>query len=394
MNYLSFISLFCGGVAFAFLIWIVVPAPHYRLFEVAVAAGEWSLYFGALGLAGAALGLLAVARGGGVHVPAWLAVGLGTMALALSLVPPLSARGVARDHSLKLSLREYIGSGDAESATQGLIERTISFAQHGDTRLDLDVYRAGGGQHRPAIIVVHGGAWSGGDKGDYPRWNRWLARQGFVVFDVQYRLAQPNWQTATGDVKCAVGWVRQHADEFGVDPARLALLGRSAGGHLALLAAYTARAPELPPSCDAPDTSVRAVVSLYGATDLLWGYRHPANQRVLDGPGKIRGFLGGTPETAGDRFRLLSPVAQVASDSPPTLLIHGGRDQLVGPEHTARLTQRLVEFGVPHRALLVPYAQHAFDYNFNGWGSQLTRAVLLDFLRRHLRDGAQTALVG
>ena len=95
---------------------------------------------------------------------------------------------------------------------------------------------------RPAIIVIHGGSWSSGDKSDFPRWNGWLVEHGFAIFDIQYRLApQPNWQTATSDVKCAIGWVKRNADHYGVDPDRIALLGRSAGGHLALLAAYTSR---------------------------------------------------------------------------------------------------------------------------------------------------------
>ncbi|HEY0082689.1 MAG TPA: alpha/beta hydrolase, partial [Pyrinomonadaceae bacterium] len=203
--------------------------------------------------------------------------------------------------------------------------------------------------------------------------------------DVDYRLApQPNWQTATGDVKCAVGWVRANAARFAVDPARVALLGRSAGGHLALLAAYSNGEAALPPSCDAPDAGVRAVVSLYGPTDLKWGYEHPANRRVLDGPGKIRNFTGGTPASAPEVIRLASATTYINSDSPPTLLFHGGRDQLVGERHMTLLTEKLSQHNVAHRALLIPYAQHAYDYNFDGWGSQLTRPLLLSFLQEHL----------
>jgi len=384
LYFLSVLALLCSAVAFLFTVWIILPAPHYRLFEVAVAASEWSLWFGLLALAGVCLTLPTLFAKGGTAV-AWLAVVCGVAAIALSLVPPLSALRVARENDLDLSLRQYF-SGVNAAKSEGISRQTRTYAAPGGRALDLDVYRSANtvAAKRPAVVVVHGGSWSAGDKSDYPRWNEWLAGQGFIVFDIQYRLEQPNWQTATGDVKCAVGWVKQHSGEFGVDAGKIILFGRSAGAHLALLAAYTVNNPELPSSCAASVTSVRAVVSFYGATDLLWGYEHPANERVLDGPAKIRNFLGGTPEEAPERFELLSPVMHVNANSPPTLLFHGGRDQLVRDEHTARLAQKLQAAGVPHRAVSLPYAQHAFDYNFDGWGSQIARQVIRDFFRRYL----------
>jgi acetyl esterase/lipase len=240
-------------------------------------------------------------------------------------------------------------------------------------------------QRRPAVIVVHGGSWSGGDKTDFPQWDQWLAQQGFAVFDIQYRLGpQPNWQTATADVKCAIGWVKRNAAQYGVDAERIAILGRSAGGHLALLAAYTADEPSLPPSCEASDTSVRAVISLYGPADLVWGYNNPANPDVIDGPGTLRRFLGGTPETAAEAFQIASPITHVQPNTPPTLLFHGSRDQLVGQRHAELLSDQLTQANVPHHTVFIPYGQHGFDYNFYGWGSQIMQPVLLDFLQTYV----------
>jgi acetyl esterase/lipase len=378
-------ALLCGGLATLFTIWIVVPALSFTLFEVAVGASEWSLWFGAAGLAGAALSLAALAAGS--RRAAWAALSLGVAAAVLSLIPPLDAWRVARANRVELSLRQYLfGSPDNQA---GSIERaTETFAAVAGQTLKLDVYLLHSTETklRPAIVVVHGGAWSGGERSDYPRWNEWLARRGYAVFDIDYRIApQPNWQTATADVKCAVNWVKANAGRFAVDPARIALLGRSAGGHLALLAAYSTDEGALPPGCgDATGTSVRAVVSLYGPTDLKWGYEHPANQRVLDGPGVIRDFVGGTPASAPEAIRLASATTHVQAQTPPTLLLHGGRDQLVDDHHLTLLREKLSQHAVPHRALLIPYAQHGFDYNFDGWGSQLTRPLLLDFLREHL----------
>jgi len=377
-------AFLCGGLATLFTMWIVVPAPSFTLFQVAVGASEWSLWFGAAGLAGAGLSLLA--RAAGSRRAAWVALSPGVLAVGLSLIPPFAGWRVARENDIALSPGQYFfGSPDNRSAS---VERTTeTFATVEGQTLKLDVYLPGSKETtlRAAVIVVHGGSWSAGERSDYPLWNEWLAGQGYAVFDVDYRLApQPNWQTATGDVKCAVGWVKANAGKFAVDPARVALLGRSAGGHLALLAAYSTNESALPPSCAAPDASVRAVVSLYAPTDLKWGYEHPANRRVLDGPGKIRDFTGGTPASAPETIRLASATTHVKAQSPPTLLFHGGRDQLVSDRHMTLLTERLSQHNVPHRALLIPYAQHAFDYNFDGWGSQLARPIILDFLSTHL----------
>jgi acetyl esterase/lipase len=236
----------------------------------------------------------------------------------------------------------------------------------------------------PAVIVVHGGGWSTGDKGEAPMSSRWLSRQGFAVFDVQYRLQpQPNWKTATGDVKCAIGWVKDKAAQVGVNvnPARITLLGRSAGGHLALLAAYTAGDEQLPPSCPARDTRVSAVAGYYAPTDLVWGYGLPANPNVYDTSGRLRDFLGGTPETAPEAFRQASIVNRVTRQAPRTLMVHGGRDQFVSPQHIDRLRPFLQAAGVPFESLVIPYGQHGFDYIHGGLSGQLAEAALVRFLR-------------
>jgi acetyl esterase/lipase len=381
-------ALLCSGLAAFFTIWIVVPAPAYKLFEVAVGASEWSLWFGALGLAGAALSLLALAAGS--RWPAWVALSLGVAAVALASIPPLDAWRVARENRIELSLREYL-SGSSKSPLASVERTTETFAAVEGQTLKLDVYlsRVKAETLLPAIIVVHGGSWNAGERSDYPRWNEWLAREGYAVFDIDYRIApQPNWQTATGDVKCAVSWVKANASRYRVDAGRVVLLGRSAGGHLALLAAYSTGEAALPTSCasTAPDSSVRAVISFYAPTDLRWGYEHPANERVLDGSGKIRALIGGTPDSAAAAFSRASVTSHVNRQSPPTLLFHGGHDQLVRDENMSLLTERLRQQQVSHRAVFIPYAQHAFDYNFNGWGSQIARHLISQFLSAHLES--------
>jgi acetyl esterase/lipase len=211
------------------------------------------------------------------------------------------------------------------------------------------------------------------------------------VFDIDYRLApQPNYSTATGDVKCAVLWVKKHAVEFKISTERIAVLGRSAGAHLALLAAYSAGDARLPSTCSENEISenIRAVVSFYAPTDLPWAYDNPANRLVIDGPATLIRFLGGSPHESDElreRFVLASPVAHVSSRTPPTLLIHGGQDQLIRSENMTRLAAKLKEANAPHKTIFIPYAQHGFDYNFNGFGAQIAQSEILDFLHENTK---------
>lgn len=375
------LALLCCTSATLLAIWIVIP--YYPLWTIALAASEWSLWLGILATTGMLLGAVARALGSGWALPA--TVGLGLPALILALLPLAQALPVARQHGAELSLGRYLWGW--RSPPTGSPPQTVTFATVDGQPLALDIYQPAtpAPGPRPAIVVVHGGSWNSGDKSDFPQWNNWLVQQGYTIFDVQYRITpQPNWQTATGDVKCAVGWVRQHAAQYNLDPQRIALLGRSAGAHLALLAAYTAQESALPPSCPVDDTSVKAVIDLYGPSDLQWGYYATADENGENGSPVTQSFLGGTPRAVPSAYTIGSPINHVQAATPPTLLLHGGRDQLVSQRHSEMLVDRLQAANVPHQAVYLAYGQHGFDYNFNGWSAQITQSVLRQFLQTYL----------
>ncbi len=399
LNVLSFVL---SATALLATIWIIVPAPFYNVWLLSILASEWSLLFGVLALFGIAAGFAARAASRKLR---FVSVAMGVFAVLLSLYPVFSAYSTAQKQGISLSLRRYFAGftnfKNNDSAQTKLLDyttHTFVNAERNELRLDAylppDNIEANGA----GIIVVHSGSWNAGERNEFPQWNEWFARQGFAVFDIDYRLApQPNYVTATGDVKCAVNWVKRHSSKFGISPDRIALLGRSAGGHLALLAAYSAGDSRLPSSCQnsnidfdiSPNENVRAVVSFYAPTDLLWSYDHPANRFVIDGPATLRRFLGGNPhesEEMRQRFLLASPVNHVNPLAPPTLLVHGGQDQLVSDKNAELLDAKLGEAHVPHKLLFIPYAQHGFDYNFNGWGSQIVQTVMRDFLGENTKE--------
>ena len=381
-----------SAIAFLSAIWIVIPAPSSYLWLFAVAASEWSLWIAALALASFIpnIYILVTRQSGKLTVASLILAGL---ALIVSLYPLASSLAAARANDVTLSpLRYFAAINRLGSPNYPINQSTYTYATVDGQALKLDVYLPTrvSPNNGASVIVVHGGSWSGGVRSDFPQWNNRLAEMGFTIFDIDYRLEQPNYLTATGDVKCAVGWVQQHAIEFKIDSERIALMGRSAGAQLALLAAYSSDDKRLPSSCPEITASgnVRAVISLYGPTDLLWAYDNPANQMVIDGPQTLSNFLGGNPHSSDeirDRYILASPISHINAATPPTLIIHGAHDQLVRPENLQLLDQKLNAANIPHRTVILPYAQHGFDYNINGWGSQIMERVMLDFIKEHTK---------
>jgi acetyl esterase/lipase len=384
LSVVLFLGVVLAIAAAAVAALIVVPAPSNQLAMAAILAGEKSFVIIAVAILASILAFIG-SRPGAARGLAALAVLLSLAAIVLALSPAAQALRLASERRVDLDFARYLRSS-IDTLGPIAAPKTVTYATVDGVKLGLDVYVASGSGSKgpsPAVLVAHGGGWSAGEKGDASLFSQMLAAHGYTVFDIQYRLApQPNWKTATGDVKCAVGWVKQHASgpDWNIDPKRLTLLGRSAGGHLALLTAYTPGDPKLPPSCDAPDTTVESVIDFYGPADLAWGYDHPANLRAYDILGKLTGFTGGTPSTAGDLYRLLSPTSRATAAAPRTLIIHGGRDQLVAFHSSELLADRLRELGVPCDTLFIPFAQHGFDFIFGGFSEQIAEQVVLRFL--------------
>lgn len=242
-----------------------------------------------------------------------------------------------------------------------------------------------------AVVYLHGSAWHFLDKdwGTRPFF-RHLAGQGHVVLDVAYTLA-PKAQLApmVADVRRAVLWMKTHAARHGIRPDRIVLMGGSSGGHLALLAAYTADHPALRPPDVTGDASVRAVVSYYGTVDLrathldiseldqrgaerFWpllvraGLVPPVGQPLRTSQ-LIPSLIGGPPEAQGALYDLGSPIYHVRAGLPPTLLLQGAHDTGMRAEHTRRLYRALRTAGTPAVYVEYPATEHAFDLFMQRW---------------------------
>jgi acetyl esterase/lipase len=235
------------------------------------------------------------------------------------------------------------------------------------------------------LVYLHGSGWhyASKDFGSRPFF-RHLAAEGHTILDVDYGLAPgTDLVGMVGDVKLAVAWMKGHAQELGIRPDRIVLMGGSAGGHLALLAAYTPNHPVLDP-VDTGDTSVRAVVSYYGPPDLKAQFERFEELPGLTGHTWLErrfttflearfGFevvpvhrllpnlLGGTPTEAPALYDLGSPAKHVGPHCPPTLLLQGTHDFSGAASEVHKLHESLRAAGCTCLLLELPETEHGFD---------------------------------
>jgi acetyl esterase/lipase len=270
------------------------------------------------------------------------------------------------------------------SETHELTEDVV-YAHTDGIPLRFDHYRplrAGG--LAPAVVFVHGGAWTYGDPSQAAGNALHLARHGIATVAISYRLAPAHrFPAPVDDVRHGLRWVRAHADELGIDPDRIALVGLSAGAHLAMLAhlapGITELAPDLPPELHDVPEDVRALALHYGPYDLTRSRPFPDG---IDPAGELLGPRRNDPAWV----RLASPVFHAAHAAAPVLLIHGTADAVVSYRESVRMHEALAAAGKPSELLLLEGAPHAFQTEWRGEANRRANAAMDAFLDRHLRS--------
>jgi acetyl esterase/lipase len=240
----------------------------------------------------------------------------------------------------------------------------ITYANHDGVELAGDLYLPKGAKAAAALVAVHGGGWVQGVRAAFQYWGPYLASRGIAVFSVSYRLAVKGkmFPQAVQDVLAGVQFVRGKAGEFGIDPARIGLMGASAGGHLAALAAlsgkkFTGGYPQDPFASTSAE--VKALIGVYGVYDLAAMWTTYQLQGGLDN--NIQKFLGAPPMENRQLYFDASPIsyATFASNKIGVLLATGTADDLVDPkEHTQPLMLALKQAGFFVRPCVVQGAPH------------------------------------
>ena len=293
---------------------------------------------------------------------------------------------------------------------------TLTIKVVGGCPVQADVYRPSGDAARPAIVWLHGGALIFGSRDQInPAQRDLYLNAGYAVVAVGYRLApEARLPEILEDIRDAMDWIRgDRARGLGIDPGRLAVVGHSAGGYLALMAGCLVR------------PSPQALIAFYGYGDIVgeW-YTHPdpfycqqplvphaeayaaVGGRPLSGVGgedgarRFRFYLycrqrglwptevvGHDPRIEPQAFEPYCPLRNVTRGYPPTLLLHGDRDTDVPYAQSSLMAAELARVGVAHELVTIPGGEHGFDREMQN--PIVARAFdrVLSFLRVTLRDG-------
>jgi acetyl esterase/lipase len=244
--------------------------------------------------------------------------------------------------------------------------KNLTYAMHDGVALPMDLYLPRDVAAKatvapmPVILWLPGGGWFECNKETAP-W--FYAKHGFAIAAINYRTSDQHPAPANvHDCKAAVRWLRMHAPEYGLDPDRIGVWGKSAGGHLALMLAFTPDHPELDRATYGVSSRVQAACSFYGVSDLVRLDTTWSRQYLRD---------------RHDLVWLLGPINHVSSSVPPTLLFHGDADPVVPIEQSQILHDAL-------RAAGADVEMHVVQGAVHHWNLDLTQERWVRFFRRTL----------
>ncbi|MGB8192312.1 MAG: alpha/beta hydrolase [Chitinophagaceae bacterium] len=253
------------------------------------------------------------------------------------------------------------GSG---SEPTNLPESTLTNVSYGsDAAQKMDIYlpAARTTSATKIIVLVHGGGWTAGDKSEFDPYIQTLKQRlpGYAIFNINYRLATSNtnrFPMQENDVKAAVDFIASKMGEYKVSD-KVVLLGFSAGAHLALLQGYKYTSP----------VKVKAIISFFAPTDLIDMYNNPVSTFT---PLLLEALIGTTPQQNAGAYQQSSPAFFVTASAAPTMILHGGQDNLVSPTQATILYNKLKSAGVVNEYVYYPNEGHGWfgatlDDSFN-----------------------------
>ena len=249
--------------------------------------------------------------------------------------------------------------------------KTFVYKIKDSLKLTADFYPAALNIKSPLVIVIHGGSWQSGDSRQLPELNSYLAKKGFNVASINYRLAPAFKAPApVEDTRDAIKYFIENAEELNIDTNKIVLLGRSAGAQIALNAAYDFHLP-----------NIKGVVSYYGPADMVWGGQIKVSKLVLNTDLIYDNYFGGNYKQVPNKFVESSGLESADATSPPSLLIHGTTDPLVSFNHAVHLQKKLNQLKVPNYFLQLPFATHGCDYSLKGPAGQVCTYAVERFIK-------------
>lgn len=261
-----------------------------------------------------------------------------------------------------------------------------NYTSYDGVQMPLAIYRPSAdvdGGPAPVLIYIHGGGWVTGAYRTREADLRWYADQGLVVVTVEYALSNESralWDVTQPQIGCALAWVAANIGDFGGDPGRIALTGDSAGGNLAINAAYMANAGTLGSSCTGQVPRISAVAALYPVIDVAKFHDHDGASIAYSGSEMAAAHTGGTPRQFPERYAHVSSPTHITAQAPATLVIVGGSDSLVPAEPAYAMRRQATQAGIDFKLIDIPYAGHSFEVLSGSITNQLARNATMDLL--------------
>jgi len=257
-----------------------------------------------------------------------------------------------------------LAAGQAAAAEYEIANHAdLVFAEHDGVKLVGDLYLPKGRTKAPVLVAVHGGGWQIGARAFYRYWGLFLARNGYAVFAIDYRLAKAGvFPAAVYDTKAAIQFVRAKAGEYDLDAERIGLIGDSAGAHLSALVALAGdqfNSAYRDDANAAVSANVKAVVGFYGVYDMHAQWMHDLVSRPNDKI--VEKFLGASPMQNRRLYFDASPISYATVDRNQVrfLLIHGTDDDIVDPpSQSGAFLTALTQAGFFVRRIVIPGAGH------------------------------------
>lgn len=233
--------------------------------------------------------------------------------------------------------------------------KNIEYKHINGKSLQLDLYKpANLKSPAPLLVFIHGGAWKSGQRSDYLVYLVDFAKRGYVTATVSYRLlADSTYPACAEDIKDAVEWFFCNGEKYGYDTSRIALIGGSAGAHLATLTGYGWKSTNEADYSALNKHKIKALVDIYGPVDLTTEY---ARNHSL-----VTALIGKTYEESPGSYSEASPVSYLDKNDPPTLILHGTSDRLVPVSQSDDLKERLDSLGIRCEYYRLPLWPHTMD---------------------------------
>ena len=376
-------------------LWIIIPAPTFGLLPLGVCAPELSLWLVAIETVALILAILTNKSG-----RFSLAIVCSCLGLCLSLLPLIQFPATQR--LFEAEVKRVLGADYLRhipptikdkmrpkplviaDVFRGInypevrITRGLVFASPDGVDLKLNTYQPLTTGKHPTLIILYGGAWRTGSPDSYEQFSSYIAAQGYTAIAIDYRHAPKyKFPQQLEDVETAIAYIQAHAEDLEVNLDQVAIMGRSAGGHLATLAAYRQKTIRF-----------RAIVNYYAPVDLADGYYDLPTPDPIGVQKVLEDFIGGSPTEKPELYRQASLTTYLKADSPPSLLIYPSRDHLVQAKFGRGLYEKLKTTNNPGILLEIPWAEHAFDAVFFGISNQLALYYTERFLAFRMHHNA------